>query len=123
MKNYMIITILFLLFITPVFSQEKINCMVFKKVSCGENECVDMNIPQDDTRLIDITNRIIHVGSDQHQIKGADPSGVFLSFKFGGSAFLKMNMNEASGLPVGSFMEVRDLHLGSIISWGRCNFG
>ena len=124
MKN--IVNCLYLVFFisflsTPIFSQEKIRCYISKKISCGENECINMEIPQDDTRIIDISNKVIFVGPDQHSIKGAEPSGAFLSFKFGGSAFLKMTMIEGLASPIGSFMEVRDLHLGSIISWGRCN--
>ena len=103
---------------------DKYVCNITKKYVCSELGCEPSEILGDDFRIINETLETYEIGSDEFPLKGSENSGVFKIFKFGSSGFIKIVTMDVdlSGLKRGQFMEVRDIWLAAITSWGNCLF-
>ena len=118
-----ILTILTLMFATQTMA-EKYVCNVTAKSVCGELGCESAEILNDDFRIIDENQKTYEIGSDKFSLVSSETSGAFKIFKVGSAGFIKIITIDAKPLELkrGQFLEVRDLMLNTVSSWGICNF-
>ena len=112
------------IFSSPSFAADRYVCAVETKKSCNEKGCKDIQILGDDYRIIDKGSRTYTIGKDQFPLEDAKISGAFEIFKVGDSGFLKMIYIDEpiTQLKRGQFIEVRDMFLSIITSYGLCKF-
>jgi hypothetical protein len=111
-----ILVFVFLAFTTgSTLAAERYVCTVEKKLVCSQGVCKPNNPLQDDYRIIDVDGETYQMGSDTVELEGVRQSGVNLYFYIGAASFMKMN-------DIGSFVEVRDMGLAVITSFGTCKF-
>jgi hypothetical protein len=116
---------IFTIFSFSSFAADKYVCQVDTKKNCGEKVCENTKVLDDDYRIIDTVKKTYTIGKDVFDLEKVSSSGIFTIFKVGGAGYMKMNWMEKDDLMIlekGKFMEVRDLFLTSIISWGTCKF-
>jgi len=99
-------------------------CNVTAKTVCGKLGCESSEILNDDFRIIDEDKRTYEIGTDEFSLAGSETSGAFKIFKVGSAGFIKIITIDAEPLELkrGQFLEVRDLMLNTVSSWGICNF-
>jgi diphthamide synthase subunit DPH2 len=108
----------------PAYAADRYVGQVDTKRVCNDEGCKDVEILGDDYRIIDKRAGTYFIGKDQFRLEGAEVSGAFEIFKVGGAFFMKMvSIDEfLSRLKRGQFIEVRDLFLSVITSYGVYKF-
>ena len=112
------------MFSSTSFAADRYVCQVETKRSCNEKGCKDIKILGDDYRIIDKRSRTYTIGKDQFPLEDAKISGAFEIFKVGSAGFMKMIYIDEpiTQLKRGQFIEVRDMLLSVITSYGLCRF-
>lgn len=113
-----------LLLTMPADAADRYVCQVDTKRMCSETGCEEMEILEDDYRIIDKQSRSYTIGTDNFPLEDAKVAGAFEFFKVGGAGFMKMILIDEpmTGLKRGQFIEVRDTFLSVVTSYGVCRF-
>jgi len=113
-------------FSEEAISAENIICEVDKKFFCNKNGCQE-TAPNGQFIKIDTEKNLYQLcdpkGCDSYELKSVNFSGVFVSYKIQGNAFLKRALSDGILAPLikrGDFYEQRDNAFGAFLSWGVC---
>jgi len=118
-----IFIILTLMLATPAMA-DKYVCHTIKKTACQALGCKAMEVLPDDFRIINEEQRTYEIETDKISLSSSETSGAFKIFKFGATSFIKISTIDAKAVELkrGQFLEVRDIGLLTISSWGTCKF-
>ena len=118
------LTVVSLVLSSPSFAADRYVCQVNAKKVCNDKGCKDVEILGDHYRIIDKRSGTYSIGKDQFRLEGTQVSGAFEIFKVGGVSFMKMSVLDEplTGLKRGQFLEVRDMFLSAVTSYGICRF-
>jgi hypothetical protein len=117
-----------LLLVSGGVGDAALKCQTSKKIWCAKDGCKELDGSRDYV-VINIEKNIYSMCTrgkskcDDLTLKTIGKSGIFAIFYFGGSAYLKMALQDETligNLKSGDFIEVRDNALGVMNSYGVC---